>query len=152
MKNLYQENVVKICRIEKMNKNKLFLYFFISVSFTILYATYILSNEELHFGYANTEVQTCGCSKCHTIELNGCNGCHNAQYNNNKSDDTTTGSDGSHNSNSNLNDNGPISKEDVGNQGDSPTSSDITNEENSPNSDIFPNKLQQKEYNNVPKK
>ena len=33
----------------------------------------------LNVGYANMDVQECGCSKCHTVELEGCEGCHNSK-------------------------------------------------------------------------
>lgn len=36
------------------------------------------SIDDQFVGYANTGVQECGCSKCHSIELDGCAGCHNA--------------------------------------------------------------------------
>ena len=44
-------------------------------------------NTELVVGYVNAGVAKCGCSKCHTVELNGCVGCHNNQQDRQKSND-----------------------------------------------------------------
>jgi len=40
----------------------------------------------MHERYANAGAAKCGCSKCHTIDLNGCEGCHNSQQSRQESD------------------------------------------------------------------
>ena len=46
--------------------------------------------------YVNAGAAKCGCSKCHTIELNGCEGCHNSQQGKPESYDPVSRSEDPH--------------------------------------------------------
>ena len=48
------------------------------ISFSVLSMS-SKNDSVLDIGYASMDVQECGCSKCHTVELEGCHGCHNAR-------------------------------------------------------------------------
>ena len=64
----------------------LFIFSFSGVSISSI------GNSDLRFGYADTAVQECGCSKCHKIELDGCGGCHDSGKSQDKSIDTQVNS------------------------------------------------------------
>jgi len=65
----------------KSGNNMRFFILFLIMLF-IVSSSYDLNlsfdNVEQSVGYANPRVQKCGCSKCHSIELDGCTGCHSS--------------------------------------------------------------------------
>ena len=75
----------------RSNRSKLLLVFFVLLGFILSYriSEVSINDGDLLVGYANSDVQECGCSKCHSIELNGCSGCHNSQQDNGKSSQPT---------------------------------------------------------------
>ena len=78
-------------KIESTNNHRSYLIcLFVFIIFTIGYGAFESSKNrtDLVVNIANAGVAKCGCSKCHTIELNGCVGCHNKQQNGQKSNDS----------------------------------------------------------------
>lgn len=57
------------------------LVFFVIILFALSYGVseFSKSNVDISVVYVNAGVEKCGCSKCHTVELNGCVGCHDSQ-------------------------------------------------------------------------
>lgn len=100
----------EICRELNLNlsyyRRNLLLVIFVLLLFTLSYG--IVEFSESKAGIVNAGVEKCGCSKCHTIELNGCTGCHSSQQGiqkSNESDSIAPGNDaGSHESHSDSND------------------------------------------------
>lgn len=154
MKNIYPETVSEIYKcVYKLNIKKLIIVVFIFCAFSILFGVFNSSNGNLIVSYANTDVQVCGCSKCHTIELNGCYGCHNTQQGNGKLDRQATDSGTSSSLDSSVNDNDTTSEDDLGETQDSSQNLLVPqSEDEKPNSDTSPLKERQKKSNDTPQK
>ncbi|MFC1803516.1 hypothetical protein ACFL0D_06060 [Thermoproteota archaeon] len=66
------------------------LVLFVLLLFTLGYGIFEFSKNksDLLVNHAIAGVEKCGCSKCHTVELNGCVGCHNSQQGKRKSNES----------------------------------------------------------------
>ena len=88
-----------------------------------------ISSYFMHERYANAGAAKCGCSKCHTIELNGCEGCHNSRQSRQESDDTVTRSEEPHGEDSANPENNAALQEQKANS-EKPNESESANPEN----------------------
>jgi hypothetical protein len=84
------------------NRRNFLLIFFVLLIITIGYEMSEFSEKktDLLVGYAIAGVEKCGCSTCHTIELNRCAGCHNSPQRKQKSNESTSSSEESNGSDS----------------------------------------------------
>lgn len=63
--------------------------------FLVLFVVFIGLSEflgdggDLVVGHALTDVEACGCSTCHTVELTRCGGCHGSQPGKERSDESS---------------------------------------------------------------
>ena len=118
-----------------INRRHFLLVFFVFIIFTLGYGAFEFSKDKTNLldGYANAGAAKCGCSKCHTIELNGCEGCHNSQQSRQESDDTVTRSEEPHGEDSANPENNAALQEQKANS-EKPNESESANPENDPES------------------
>ena len=69
------------------DRRNFLLVLFVLLLFTLGYGVFEFSKNksDLLVSHAIAGVEKCGCSKCHSVELNGCVGCHNSQQGKQKS-------------------------------------------------------------------